>query len=312
MSTTLYNDSKQALSRSTPVPIIHTLGDLVKRAGALGPRRLIDYELLYFPNGTGTLYEVEGEEYCLDKPGFIITRPQELHSYRYNPELPSRHLFVHFRLDEEPSEELKLPILKVGGPAYIPLDQELLVGMLKQIMRIAYTSPSQLQQRGGPLLLALLEEINAEAAGHSESEPVRAPSPPIAKALDYMEKHLADPLTAGQLAQVAGWTHEHFTRSFARQMGRGPRDMIIHRRIERACQLLLYEDWNVKRIASEVGFADENYFYRMFRTLKGMTPTQYRHKYYHPSYREVFPDSGEDTLYPPNRILYNIWECYEE
>ncbi|MBB3071994.1 hypothetical protein FHS14_005009 [Paenibacillus baekrokdamisoli] len=36
--------------------------------------------------------------------------------------------------------------------------------MMKQILTIAYTLPDRVQQRGGTLLLALLEELNGSIA----------------------------------------------------------------------------------------------------------------------------------------------------
>jgi AraC-like DNA-binding protein len=47
--------------------------------------------------------------------------------------------------------------------------------------------------------------------------------------------------------------------SFVRHFGRTTREVIIHRRIDGACQLLLYEEQNVKDVVYAVGFAYENY-----------------------------------------------------
>jgi AraC family transcriptional regulator len=288
------------------MPSIHVLGDFVKRAGTgLGPRQIRDYELLYFPDGTKSEYIVEGETYVLHEPCFIITRPGETHQYRYDPLLPSRHIFIHFGFDHNPDAVPPLQILQKGGPSCVPVEGELLVGMMKQVLTIAYSFPDRLQQRGSSLLLALLEEINGSVVDQPLIQDNLRIPPQISKALDYIEKHLDEPLSVDRLAQRVGWTHEHFSRSFVRHLGRTPREMIIQRRIERACQLLLYEERSVKNVAYAVGFTDENYFCRVFKTVKGITATKYRKKYYNPRYSELHPVSESDTLYPPNLILYN-------
>jgi AraC family transcriptional regulator len=291
------------------LPSINIVGDcILKKGGTLGPRVVPDFELLYFPNGSATVYRVGEEVYTLKEPCFIISRPNVMHEYVYDPALPCRHLFIHFGFNAMPEGGPPFSVLRPNGPSCIPSENELYVGMLKQIFYIAYMFPERLQQRGGALLLALLEELGSQVTDYPQEDRTDRVPPQIAKALDYIKKHLEQPLTVEELANKAGWTHEHFSRSFVRQTGRTPREMIIHRRIEKACQTLLCEDWTVKRIADAVGFTDENYFFRVFRKTKGLTPTQYRKKYFNPSYRDLHPASEEDSLYPLNRILYNAWD----
>lgn len=307
----LLNDNMSARSECISLmPSINIVGDwTMKKGSSLGPRMIPDFELLYFPNGSATVYRVGEEVYTLKEPCFIISRPNEMHKYEYDPALPCRHLFVHFDFKMMPEGGPPFSALRPGGLSYIPSENELYIGMLKQIIYIAYSSPERLQQRGGALLFALLEELSSQVTDYPpEGRTDRIP-PQIAKALEYIEEHLEQPLTVEELANKAGWTHEHFSRSFVRQTGRTPREMIIHRRIERACQMLLYEDWSIKKIADAVGFTDENYFFRVFRKEKGLTPTQYRKKYYNPSYhRDSHPPSDKDSRYPLNRILFNAWE----
>lgn len=293
------------------LPAIRLAGDIVKRAGTgLGPRTIDDYELLYFPDGTKSMYRVGETAYTLSEPCFIVTRPGELHQYEYDRDQPSRHLFIHFGYPHRDGETPPLEILQPGGPAYIAVDNELLVGMMKQIMNIAYLFPDKLQQRGSALLAALLEEINGLVVDQPAAREKNRIPPQILKALDYIEKHLDKPLSIDRLAQRVGWTHEHFSRSFVRYTGRTPREMIIQRRIERACQLLLYEERSVKNVAYAVGFTDENYFCRVFKNVKGITATKYRKKYYNPRYSELHPVIESDSPYPPNRILYNAGPHY--
>ncbi|WP_127533415.1 AraC family transcriptional regulator [Paenibacillus kobensis] len=287
------------------LPTIHTAGDLVAKAGTgLKPRRIRDYELIYFPEGTGGVYIVEGRAYSLAEPCFIITRPGEWHEYRYDSSQPSRHLFVHFGFEKhEDAENRLLSILRDIGPARIVQTDDLHVSMMTQMLNIAYNYPTRMQTRGSSLLLALLEELNGYVVDCPMEREQTVP-PQIVKAIDYIEEHLEEPLTVEGLAERAGWTHEHFTRLFARHTGRTPREMIIQRRIERACQLLLYDETTVKEVAYAVGFSDENYFCRVFKSVKGVTATQYRKKYYNPRNRGLYPASKGETPIPPNRVLF--------
>lgn len=290
------------------LPVIHVAGDIVKKPGTgLGPRVLDDYELLFFPDGSDSVYKVGDEAYVLREPSFIITRPGERHLYEYDPNQPARHLFIHFGFERNPAMLPGLELLKQGGPPCVPEGNELLVGMMKQILYIMYLKSDRMHQRAGTLLLALLQEINGLVEdGPMASQASRIP-PQLVKALDYIEKHLEEPLSVETLAQTAGWTHEHFSRSFVKHLGRTPREAIIHKRVDRACQLLLHEERSVKEVAYAVGFADENYFSRVFKSVKGITATEYRKKHSNPIYKDLVPISDGDSLYPLNRILYNMW-----
>ncbi|MBW5446261.1 helix-turn-helix domain-containing protein [Cohnella sp. CFH 77786] len=292
------------MQASRPWPAIRVLGDYVMKAGAgLGPRTIPDYELLYFPERSRGVYRCDGETIPLDRPCFILTRPGERHEYVYDPRQPSRHLFIHFSFPELQDAASFFPLLQSGGPSRIAYEGELLVGIMKQILYVAYAFPESLQRRGSPLLLSLLTELEGYVSDQpAAKEPGKLP-PPIAKALELIDDQLDDKLTVESLAFQVGWSHEHLSRSFVRHLGKTPREMIVARRIERACQLLLNDSRSVKEVAYAAGFADENYFCRVFRAVKGMTATKYRKTYYKPPYREWMPQPDGDTRYPTNRVF---------
>jgi beta-lactam-binding protein with PASTA domain len=53
-------------------------------------------------------------------------------------------------------------------------------------------------------------------------------------------------------------------------------DYLTNIRIERAKELLADSDVSIKEICSEVGYADPNYFSRIFKKVTGVTPTEYK------------------------------------
>jgi len=293
-----------SLRSAIDLPSIRVLGDFVKKPGTeLVERDIPDYELLYFPEGTGTIYRVGEKDHFLSQPCFIITRPGELHSYRYDTNQSTRHLFIHFWLRTFPATSL--PLLLPDGLSVIPYSGDLLFSILKQILAIAHLRPERLQERGSLLLLALLSEIHSLVVDDEPiSEQFKRLPPQVLKALDEIDMSLAAPLTVESLAKQVGWTPEHLSRSFVRHLGMSPKETIVRRRIDRACQLLLYGQKSVKEIAFEVGFADENYFCRVFKTTKAITATEYRAKHYNPRYGDLAPAHDGESLYPANRVFF--------
>jgi AraC-like DNA-binding protein len=94
--------------------------------------------------------------------------------------------------------------------------------------------------------------------------------------LDYIRRHLRDPLTIQQLAEIADLNPTYFSNLFSRYMGISPVKYINKRRIEEAQKLLLSTDQTLYQIASAVGFSDEYYFSRVFKKIVGLAPAHYR------------------------------------
>jgi two-component system response regulator YesN len=57
-------------------------------------------------------------------------------------------------------------------------------------------------------------------------------------------------------------------------------DFITEIRIKKAIELFANESLNIKEIAYQVGYRDANYFSRVFKKTIGMSPKDYRNKFF--------------------------------
>jgi AraC family transcriptional regulator len=288
-------------------PIVHNVGDIVVQKGfVLGPRTIPDYELVYFPTGTMTVYELEGRPIRLDTPCFVFTRPGESHLYRFDTEKNVRHLFVHFEYSS----------LRQAAPRFIPLlrdinmlpvgSNSLVPGMVKQMLRIANNQPPHWKRRLTVLLAAALEELCASSDDGCEETANPLPMQ-IAEAIAYIEEHLSEPLTIESIAGVSGWSHEHFTRKFVSAVGMSPKRALLERRLQRAEQLMMMSGkWTIKQISYGVGFRDEHHFSKMYKRIRGITASDYIERCKDPLFRHMAAVVDPETPYPVNRhILVN-------
>ncbi len=95
--------------------------------------------------------------------------------------------------------------------------------------------------------------------------------------LAYLEIHYRDPdLSQVQVADVFQISSYTLCRMFKKQVGVGYTDYVNSKRLEAAKELLLTTDYSVREIAVAVGFVNENYFSRIFKTMVGVTPTAFR------------------------------------
>ncbi|MCD9020766.1 AraC family transcriptional regulator [Cohnella silvisoli] len=284
-------------------PLVHSVGDVWAQAGSvLGTRTIHDYELVYFPEGTATLYELEGVPIELDKPCFVFTRPDEAHRYLFDPARKVRHLFIHFDYDNLRNADIRFNTLLKECNKLLVSNNSLLPGLIKQMLRIANFQLPYWKRRLSVLMSAALEELCASA--DNALEELANPLPiPIARAIAYMEEHLEEPISIDSIAQQSGWSHEHFTRTFVASVGMTPKRALLERRILRAEQLMMSGQWTVKQIAYRVGFGDEHHFSKMYKRIRGITATAYIERCENSLFRHTTAKIDPEAPYPVNRYI---------
>ncbi|MFK3820518.1 helix-turn-helix domain-containing protein [Pseudomonas sp. NPDC089407] len=94
--------------------------------------------------------------------------------------------------------------------------------------------------------------------------------------VDYIEAHLDQPMTLGELALRCNLSEYHFARMFRASFGLPPHQYLLARRLHRACQLLRRGVMPLGEIALLCGFASASHFSNRFRQAMGATPGEYR------------------------------------
>lgn len=94
--------------------------------------------------------------------------------------------------------------------------------------------------------------------------------------VDYIEAHLDQPITLGELALRCNLSEYHFARMFRASFGLPPHQYLLARRLHRACQLLRLGVMPLGEIALLCGFASASHFSNRFRQAVGATPGEYR------------------------------------
>lgn len=93
----------------------------------------------------------------------------------------------------------------------------------------------------------------------------------------YLNEHYTEKLS---LETVAAHLHVGRTKlcALAKKLsgGKSLSWLIAQRRVEAAKKLLIRGDMPISAVAEEVGISDYNYFTKVFRSVTGMTPSQYR------------------------------------
>ena len=109
------------------------------------------------------------------------------------------------------------------------------------------------------------------------------PDPPgfmsagINEALAYIDSHLTEPFSEGDLAAIAKRSPSAFSRSFRRHTGMALVQYVNRLRINLACQLLMSErELPITEICYAAGYNNISNFNRQFLAQKGMPPSRFR------------------------------------
>ena len=98
----------------------------------------------------------------------------------------------------------------------------------------------------------------------------------VERALDLIYYDYKQTLSVESVASATGYGVSNFCKLFKRATGVSFHTALNQRRISVALGFLSETNMSILQIAEEVGFSASKSFCRVFRDLKGMTPTEYR------------------------------------
>ena len=111
----------------------------------------------------------------------------------------------------------------------------------------------------------------------------------LLRAKDLMDARYREPLDIPALARAARLSPAHFSREFKREFGQTPHQYLLHRRLERAAELLRNTDRSVSDVCFAVGLRSVGSFTSSFGREFGISPTAYRAAHPPASHRVRIP-----------------------
>ena len=165
---------------------------------------------------------------------------------------------------------------KWAQPTVVTLDNcrviqpcmELLAEIYQKRMNATETSANA-------ILYAILEQLNhhLHTLWTSPGLPAR-----LQGLIRYIDEHFADPITTESLADKARMSASNVHALFRQHLNTSPMRYLLKRRMH-AGRIALQDPYlTVKEVAHRCGYADVNYFIRVFRKEHGMSPGRWREK----------------------------------
>lgn len=115
----------------------------------------------------------------------------------------------------------------------------------------------------------------------------------MARALDFIEDHLREPVGVADMAAAVAYSLYHFCRTFKAATHFTPYDYLMRRRIAEAAREVLASERKLIDIAFDYQFNNPETFSRAFKRVLGLQPTQWRKQGaaedQWPGYRQIMP-----------------------
>lgn len=98
-------------------------------------------------------------------------------------------------------------------------------------------------------------------------------------ASQYIEQNYAEVIRIADLSKKLHMSESSAYRLFEKHYGVSFSEHLKQFRIGKACELLASSSLPIALVAEKTGFANLSNFNRLFKTVKAMTPTQFRHQF---------------------------------
>lgn len=202
--------------------------------------------------------------YTLEKnTGFITCVPNDCKYYLSDDKNNHwEYIYIHFggSLAGQFYEE----ILKITGNIFtLPLNNPAIQLLLREYELLEYGKQYKRFEAGVfiyTLLTTLLREISSPSSSYSH----------VTAAKSWINANYASDISLAELCEKLQITQSHLSCSFHKETGLSPIEYLSNVRLEKSIKLLATTELSINEIASLCGFANGNYFSKVFRKKLGI------------------------------------------
>ncbi len=105
-------------------------------------------------------------------------------------------------------------------------------------------------------------------------------SKPVIRCIEYIQNHLHEQITVKALAGMVGLNESYLSVLFKRETGMSISGYVIMKRVEAAENMLRFSDFTLSGISDILHFSSYSHFARTFRKYCGVSPKEYRDRYF--------------------------------
>ncbi len=240
---------------------------------------------------TENIYTVEcgNQTHILRENDIILICPCCIHTL-YAPRTGRRIIFqpntasLRFMKDIEPLLNILSPLILITPEDFPTIHgriRELLIEIKEEYLSVA-SSFSEVMIYSKLLEIITLIGRNHASRAESGSAIIGQQKEYMEKFLnicDYIEAHCSEDLNLDDIANMCGFSKFYFSRLFKQFTNISFYKYVNQKRITKATELLIDPKNSITDVALNCGFSSLSSFIRMFKIIKGCTPTDFRNMY---------------------------------
>ena len=98
----------------------------------------------------------------------------------------------------------------------------------------------------------------------------------LQEAVNLLGSNITNPLRLSVLAETLDLSSSTLNRLFRRHFGKSPKQYFLELKLQTAADLLASSTLTIKQIAGQTGFRNQLHFSKMFKHVRGLSPSAYR------------------------------------
>lgn len=237
------------------------------------PRGRRDFQLIYIASGKAH-FHFDGKEEIITAGHMVLYRPKEPQKYEYYGDDQTEVYWVHFTGSDVTNilrsyglSKDKKVFFCGSGLEYSSIFRNL----INELQMCNEHYPEMLEMYLRQLFIILQRSFLSSL----KTENTRVVEE-IDKATIYFNEHYNENISIDEYAENNHVSVSWFIKNFKQYTGYTPMQYILSKRIYNAEILLQNPSHNVTEIANMIGYENPLYFSRIFKKVKGISPSEYR------------------------------------
>lgn len=236
-----------------------------------------DYEIYFLVNGSRKYFL--STKICTVQPNqVVLIKPNEPHQVTVNLNIPYERYVIYISPKLLSTICKENPSLKKNYETELfCLPEDIFNQAINLVLRINdeinrkdIHSPDAIKNIISELLILISR--NDDTSNHI----VNKSDIRLQSSINYILEHFDEQITLDDCAKIACMPPTRFSTFFHKSTALTFKEFLNKIRIDKACELLKTSTDGIAEIAQKVGFTTESYFGSVFKTIKKVSPSNYR------------------------------------
>lgn len=232
------------------------------------------YLIHYVLSGEG-IFQTNNDTWHIKKGNGFLIFPNDVSYYKADNNNPWNYCWVGFNGIKAPSC-LKQAGLSKDTPIFTYDKDDELSNCIFELLRANRIIKGR-DLKTTSLLYEFMHLLvyNADSP-LPESETEQIHEKYVRSAIEYIQMNYSREMSVSSLSNYIGLDRSYFYTLFKKFTDMSPQQFLLMLRMEKACELLANSSLPIGHVACSVGYHDQLLFSKMFKKVKGISPSGYR------------------------------------